>query len=145
MPRRELLTPAQRSELIAFPTDEGELIRRYTFSKTDLAFIRQHRGDQNRLGVAVQMAYLLYPSRVLAQDERPHPPLLGMIAAQLRLSPSIWDLYAARDQTRREHLQELIERLKLSQFDRKSLRVWRLPRRSWRSCVDVMLCFRLSQ
>lgn len=130
MPRRELLTPAQRSDLIAFPTDEGELIRRYTFSKTDLAFIRQHRGDQNRLGVAVQMAYLLYPSRVLAEDERPHPPLLGMIAAQLRLSPSIWDLYAARDQTRREHLQELIERLKLSQFDRAVYRAiadWLLP------------------
>jgi len=27
MPRRELLTSAQRAQLLAFPVDEGELIR----------------------------------------------------------------------------------------------------------------------
>lgn len=130
MPRRELLTPAQRVELLALPSDEGDLIRRYTFSKTDLAFVRQHRGDQNRLGVAVQMAYLIYPNRVLAQNERPYPPLLGMVAAQLKLSPHVWDLYAERDQTRREHLQELIERMRLSPFNRSLYRAiaeWLLP------------------
>lgn len=76
------------------------------------------------------MAYLLYPSRVLAQDERPYPPLLGTVAAQLKLSPSVWELYAERDQTRREHLQELIKRLKLSQFNRPLYRAiadWLLP------------------
>jgi hypothetical protein len=52
MPRRELLTPAERVELFAFPADEGELIRLATLSKSDLAFIRQHRGLPNRLGAA---------------------------------------------------------------------------------------------
>jgi hypothetical protein len=130
LPRRELLTPAQRAQLFAFPTDESELIRRYTLSKSDLAFVRQHRGDQNRLGVAVQMGYLRYPGRVLGQNEQPYAPLLGMVAAQLKLSPSVWALYAERDQTRREHLQELIDRLQLSQFDRASYRAiaeWLLP------------------
>ena len=130
MPRRELLTSAQRIELVAPPSDEGELIRRYTLSKSDIAFVRQHRGDQNRLGVAVQMAYLWYPSRVLARDERPYPPLLGMLSAQLNLSPSMWDVYAERDQTRREHLQEIIERLQLVQFSRTRYRAiadWLLP------------------
>lgn len=130
MPRRELLTPGQRAELLAFPSDEAELIRRYTLSKTDLAFVRQHRGHPNRLGVAVQMGYLHYPGRVLGQDERPHPPLLGMVAAQLKVSTSVWDLYAARDQTRREHLQELIERLQLSPFGQSHYRAvanWLLP------------------
>ncbi len=130
MPRRELLTSAQRIELVAPPSDEGELIRRYTLSKADIAFVRQHRGDQNRLGVAVQMAYLWYPSRVLARDERPYPPLLGMLAAQLNLSTSMWDVYAERDQTRREHLQEIIERLQLVQFSRTFYRAiadWLLP------------------
>jgi hypothetical protein len=36
MPRRELLTPAERAELFAFPADEGELIRLATLSKSDL-------------------------------------------------------------------------------------------------------------
>jgi len=130
MPRRELLTSAQRAQLLAFPADEGELIRHYSLSKSDLAFVRQHRGDHNRLGVAVQIGYLRFPGRVLAEGERPYPPLLGMVAVQLKLSASIWDIYAERDQTRRAHLQELIDWLQLSQFDRAHYRAvadWLLP------------------
>jgi hypothetical protein len=33
MPRREILTSSQRMQLLAFPDDEGELIRRYTLTK----------------------------------------------------------------------------------------------------------------
>ena len=51
MPRRELLTSSERLELLAFPTDEGELIRLYTLTKTDLAFVRQHRGTTTALAL----------------------------------------------------------------------------------------------
>jgi Domain of unknown function (DUF4158) len=37
MTRRELLTSAQREELLAFPTEEVDLIRHYTFSAHDLS------------------------------------------------------------------------------------------------------------
>ena len=57
MPRRESLTPSERSQLLAFPTDESELLRRYTLTRSDLAYISEHRGPQNRLGIAIQ----LYP------------------------------------------------------------------------------------
>jgi hypothetical protein len=33
-----------------------------------LATVRQHRGDHNRLGFAVQLCYLRYPGRVLAEN-----------------------------------------------------------------------------
>jgi hypothetical protein len=33
MPRRELLTPIERVQLFAFPTDEGELIRPATLAR----------------------------------------------------------------------------------------------------------------
>jgi hypothetical protein len=69
MPRIEILTAAERLELLAFPEDEGKLIRLYTLTKPDLAFIRQHRGHHNRLGIAVQMSYLQYPGRVLGEKE----------------------------------------------------------------------------
>ena len=49
MPRRELLSPAQREELLAFPTEEADLLRHYTFNTHDLAVIRRRRGDHNRL------------------------------------------------------------------------------------------------
>ncbi|WP_233874710.1 Tn3 family transposase [Paraburkholderia adhaesiva] len=118
MPRRELLTAAQRFELLAFPDDESALIRLATLSKEDSAFIRQHRGDHNRLGLAVLMVYLRYPGRVLGPNEQPHARILGIIAAQLRVTSAVWDLYARRDETRREHLQELLARTGLVQFTR---------------------------
>ena len=82
MPRRELLTPAQREQLLVFPADEAELIRLYSLSAADMAFLKVHRGIQNRLGVAVQIAYLRFPGRPIARDERPHPTVLAMMAAQ---------------------------------------------------------------
>jgi uncharacterized protein DUF4158 len=88
MPRRELLTPTERVQLFAFPEDEGELIRLATLARADLTYIRQHRGDHNRLGLAIQMVYLRHPSRVLPQSEAPYPPLLGIVAAQLKVTPA---------------------------------------------------------
>jgi TnpA family transposase len=66
MPRRELLTAAQREALPAFPDEAENLLQHYVLSVRDLAAARQHRGDHNRLGFAVQLCYLRYPGRVLA-------------------------------------------------------------------------------
>jgi TnpA family transposase len=88
MPRRELLTAAQREGLLAFPEEEENLLRYYVLSVRDLAAVRQHRGDHNRLGFAVQLCYCLrYPGRVLAENETPPAALLGMVAAQLQVQP----------------------------------------------------------
>jgi len=57
MPRRSILSATEREGLLAIPTASDELIRLYTFSDTDLALIRQHRGAQNRLGFAVLLCY----------------------------------------------------------------------------------------
>ncbi len=40
MPRRNLLTPAERSDLLAFPTTDSEFIQHYTFAEPDLSVIR---------------------------------------------------------------------------------------------------------
>jgi Domain of unknown function (DUF4158)/Tn3 transposase DDE domain len=74
------------------------------------------------LGLAIQMIYLRHPSRVLPPNEAPFPPLLGIVAAQLKVTPAVWSQYARRDETRREHLQELLERFELRQFDRSDYR-----------------------
>jgi hypothetical protein len=107
MPRRELLTAAQREALLAFPDEEENLLQHYVLSVRDLAAARQHRGDHNRLGFAVQLCYLRYPGRVLAENETPPAAVLGMVAAQLQVQSALWDEYAQRDETRREHLIEL--------------------------------------
>jgi len=61
MPRRNLLTPAERAGLLAFPATDDELIQHYTFSEPDMSVIRQRRGSHNRLGFAVQLCHLRYP------------------------------------------------------------------------------------
>ena len=122
MPRRELLTSAQREALLAFPREEAELLRYYTFNTHDLAVIRWRRGYHNRLGFAVQLCYLRFPGRLLALDEAPHPPILGMAAAQLKVPTGAWHFYAERHETRREHLLELQEQFGFQTFTRAHYR-----------------------
>ena len=107
MPRRSILSAAERESLLALPDTKDELIRHYTFSESDLSIIRQRRGPANRLGFAVQLCYLRFPSVILGADEPPFPPLLRLVANQLKVGIESWDEYGQREQTRREHLVEL--------------------------------------
>lgn len=50
MPRRRMLSPAERDSLLALPADRSELIRLYTLSDADLAVVRLI-GDQRSLGI----------------------------------------------------------------------------------------------
>ena len=107
MPRRSILSAAERENLLALPDTKDDLIRYYTFSETDLSLIRQRRGPANRLGFAVQLCYLRFPGIILGIDQLPFPPLLKLVADQLKVNVDIWDDYGQREQTRREHLAEL--------------------------------------
>ena len=53
MPRRSILSVAERDSLLAVSDAKDELIRRYTFNDTELAVIAKHRGPANRLDLAV--------------------------------------------------------------------------------------------
>lgn len=116
MPRRSLLTPAERAELFALPADEADLIRYYTLSALDLSVIQRRRGDHNRLGFTVLLCCLRHPGFILPPDTDPPFPLLAFIGQQLQISPDVWSLYAQRAQTRREHLVELQDWLQLTLF-----------------------------
>lgn len=116
MPRRNLLTPAERASLLAFPTTNEELIRYYTFSEPDLSAIRQRRGSHNRLGFAVQLCYLRYPGFVLPTEMEPPESLLTVVGRQLSIDPDTWPQYAQRPETRREHVLELQAWLGLTSF-----------------------------
>ena len=107
MPRRSILSAAERENLLALPDSKDDLIRHYTFSDTDLSIIRQRRGPANRLGFAVQLCYLRFPGVILGVDEPPFPPLLKLVAEQIKVGVESWDEYGQREQTRREHLVEL--------------------------------------
>jgi hypothetical protein len=124
MPRRPVLTVIERDELLALPSDELGRVQHYTFSDSDLAIIRQRRGDENRLGFAVQLCYLRFPGRALGVDEVPDAALVELLVKQLGISVESWDQYAARPQTRVEHFAELQTWLKLRTFDLSDYRRW---------------------
>lgn len=107
MPRHSILSATERDSLLALPDTMDDLIRQYTFTETDLAIIRQHRGAENQLGFAVLLCYMRHPGVVLGTEGEPPGPLLRMVAKQLKVPVESWTEYGQRAETRREHLLEL--------------------------------------
>ena len=116
MPRRQLLSPQTRSSLFDPPSDPASIVRFYTFPPEDLALIRRRRRPGNRLGFAVQLAYLRHPGRAIEAGEVPPEEMLVFIAQQLGLTTASFADYGRRDQTRREHFLELEAALGLKTF-----------------------------
>ncbi len=130
MARRRLLTSAQWAGLLSPPTGERDIVRHYTLTEQDLAMIAAKRGDHNRIGFALTLCYLRFPGRVFALGETPPPPLLRFIARQLHAEPDAFSAYARRDQTRRQHLAELMRALDCKGFERSDMRsliAWLTP------------------
>jgi TnpA family transposase len=107
MPRRQILTKRQRSALFDLPTDEPTLLRHYTLADDDLEHIRERRRPENRLGFALQLCALRYPGRALMPGELIPHEVLSFIGAQLGIAPDALLTYAARRQTRQQHMDGL--------------------------------------
>jgi Domain of unknown function (DUF4158) len=116
MPRRSILSTTEQMSLLTLPESQNDLIRYYTFTETDFALIRQRRGDANRLGFAVQLCLLRYPGLMLGSDMMVGESVIQWVASQIQVDATTWTKYAERDQTRREHFQELRSYLGLSPF-----------------------------
>ena len=69
------------------PTDAGQIADRYTFTGADLDLIAQCRGDQNRLGFAIQLCFFRYPGRAWTPEESIPLPVLTYVASQLGVTP----------------------------------------------------------
>lgn len=107
MPRRHILTERQRSALLDLPTDDLSLLKHYTLGDDDLENIEQRRRPENRLGFALQLCALRYPGRALAPGEMIPHEVLSYIGAQLGTPADALLTYAARRQTRQQHMDTL--------------------------------------
>ena len=125
MPTRELLSPAQRAQFLSLPAEMSEqmLARYYTLSSEDLVRIRRHRRSHNKLGFAVQLAYLRFPGRTWTASEEASPLVVSYIANQLKVNPVGIVQYATeREATRFEHLAELQKAYGFRQFTARDYR-----------------------
>ncbi len=141
MPRRSILSSAERDGLLTLPDGKDELIRLYTFNDADLAIIRQHRGPANRLGFAVQLCYMRHPGILLGADAEPFAPLLRMVAAQIKVPVDDWHKYGQRAETRREHLLELQSVFGFRTFATRDYRpsVLNLSELAWQTDKGIVL------
>ncbi|MCY9732167.1 Tn3 family transposase [Paenibacillus alvei] len=133
---KELLTAEQREEFMQIPSDsDWDLGTYYTFSQHDLDIINNHRRDHNRLGFAVQLAVLRFPGWSLSDLKMiPIPEsVLSYIAKQVGVEPDVFALYAQREPTRREHMEEIRQAYGYRNF----------TLREYRSISQIMLKYAL--
>ncbi len=104
MAHRTILTERQRAALFDLPTGEADLLRHYTLADDDLEHIRERRRPENRMGFALQLCAFRYPGRLLTAGEIIPEQVLAFVGAQLGLMGEALLSYAARRQTRQQHL-----------------------------------------
>ena len=127
MAHRTILTERQRVALFDLPTDEADMLRHYTLADDDIEHINERRRPENKIGFALQLCALRYPGRLLSSDEVIPEKILRFIAAQLGLSAGDVLPYAARRQTRQQHLHNLREVYGFKMFSgqgARSLKAW---------------------
>ncbi len=94
--------------LRGFPeASADELVRYFRLAAVDLEFARRRHGDANRLGVAVQIAVLGWLGYVPVDLSAVPCSGVERLAGQLGVSPSVFDDYAPREQTRSNHFREV--------------------------------------
>ncbi|WP_150136201.1 DUF4158 domain-containing protein [Streptomyces hyaluromycini] len=96
--------------LRSFPAiGKDELIRYFTLTPADEAFLRKFRRSQNVLGAAVQLSTLPWLGFVPDDVPAAPPAAVGRLARQLGLAVADLAGYGEREQTRTDHLRQVAE------------------------------------
>ena len=102
----DFLTAEQESQYGQYPDemDEKLLYRYFYLDDTDLTFISTRRGDQNRLGVALQLTSVRFLGMFLSDLMQTPELVTEFLAAQLSIcNAGSLKNYSQRETTRREH------------------------------------------
>ena len=112
-----------RAVLFEPPDNHEEALARYALTPEDVAFARRRRRSHNRLGFAVQLALVRDLGRPLRSGETIPAAVLDTVADQIGIDPVVFELYARRDETRREHLAEIVAQLDLRTMRERDYRL----------------------
>jgi len=104
------LNEGERLRLNRFPedVDDDDAISYFTLTEADLVLVQTHRGDENKLGFALQLGSLRYLG--FCPDEVTSAPstLVSYVAQQLGVKADVLDEYGSRVQTRSQHVREIM-------------------------------------
>src|SRR6266545_2175295 len=109
-----LFSDDQLEALKGFPDiDKDELIRFFTLTPADVAFVDpgRGRGPADRLGLAVQLCTLPWLGFVPDEVRAAPPVAVGRLAERLRVDAGVLAGYGERAQTRTDHLRLVTEYL----------------------------------
>jgi len=96
------------ARLRAFPEiNRAELIRYFTLTGADEAFVRQFRTGRNVLGAAVQLRTLPWPGFVPDEVGLALDAVVGRLSQRLGIAMGELRGYGEREQTRTDHLREV--------------------------------------
>ena len=101
----DFLTPEQKARYgqYAGEPSEGQLARYFHLDESDLAFVANRRGDQNRFGVALQLTSVRFLGTFLPDISVVPANVKQFVGRQLSIAVSALTDYAQRDTTKREH------------------------------------------
>jgi TnpA family transposase len=129
----DFLTDVERERLSTYPEEisSGDLGRFFTLTAHDLEIVVQQRGDHNRLGFALQLCTLHYlgfiPNNLLDSP----PAVVRLLAHQLGVSSEALQAYGEREQTRSDHLAQILPHLgyrRTSPNDLAEIEAWLVAR-----------------
>ncbi len=108
MPVR-FLNDAQRERFNRFPETipQPDLITYFALSEEDLEQVQRQRGDDNRLGFALQLTGLRYLGFCPDHLTTTPPEVVNYLAEQLDVSPAALKTYGKRAHTRTDHLKAI--------------------------------------
>lgn len=103
------LSQAERERLNRFPADisDEDAISYFTLSPADLEQVNTHRGDENKLGWAIQLGSLRYLGFCPDDVNRTPASLVSYLAQQLKVEVGVLASYGSRLQTRSQHVREI--------------------------------------
>lgn len=96
---------------------ETQLARYFHFDESDLAFIRERRGNQNRLGFALQLSSVRFLGQFPADLTQVPSGVQRFVAKQLVIEDvTVLTVYARRETTLREHAAMIRQRYGYQDF-----------------------------
>jgi TnpA family transposase len=146
----DFLSPGQLASYGRYgePPSVAQLERFFHFDERDRALIARRRGDQNRLGFAVQLGTVRFLGTFLARPTEVPEIVAGRVAEALAVDGP-WRLadYARRDPTHREHAGEIQREYGYRDFSDASVRAdllgW-LDARAWATAERPSVLFDLA-
>ena len=108
MATQDVFSAEELARLRGFPEiNRAELIRHFTLTGADEAFVRQFRTGCNVLGVAVQLCTLPWLGFVPDEVALAPDAAVGRLSQRLGIAMGELRGYGEREQTRTDHLREV--------------------------------------